>query len=428
MSTAFDHPPTSSGLEAVLRRATHDVTPRGARTDATVVFDAGGELVWSVRLRRGRASLSRGRAWRPTTTIAADPATLGAVLSGTTSGVEAYLRGRLRARGNLALALELDALFVHPPRPPSIPRSHRADVAGIETFWVEAGPPVRDSQSARGAHETSQSARGAHDASHTRDAHPPVILLHGLGATCASMLPTLHDLARDRRTIAVDLPGFGASAKPLGRYHPAFFARWLVAFLESLGLGRVDLVGNSMGGRVAIEVGLRASERARKLVLFAPSLAWRRFRHLVPLAKLLAPHLGAIPIALPRLQVVLTMRGIFAEPDRVPRPWFDAAADEFLRVFSDPRARIAFFSAAKQIYVEDAAGKRGFWDRLPQLSTPSLFLFGDRDPLVPKGFAAHVHRALPHAEIQVIHDCGHAPQFELPEETHRRVRAFLDAG
>lgn len=405
---AFDHPPSTSGLEAIIRRATSEVTPRGARIDATVVFDAGGELAWTVRLRRGRSSLSRGRAWRPTTTIAADPATLGAVLNGTTSGVEAFIRGHLRARGSLGFALELDALFVHPTRAPSIPRSHRTNVEGIETFWMEAGP--------------TEGTSGANVA------RTPVILMHGLGATCASMLPTLHDLSRDRRTIAVDLPGFGASQKPFGRYHPAFFARWLVAFLNVLGIPRADLIGNSLGGRVALEVGLRAAERARKLVLLAPSLAWRRFRHFVPLAKLLAPQLGIVPLTLPRLQVVLTMRSIFSKADRVPRPWFDAAADEFLRIFSEPRARIAFFSAAKQIYVEDAGGARGFWERLPQLRLPSLFVFGDRDILVPKGFAAHVREALPSAEIQVLHDCGHVPQFELPDETHRRVRAFFDDG
>jgi len=394
--------PATAGLDAIVRRATAYVTPRGARIDATVVFDAGGDLAWTVRLRRGRTSIERGRAWRPTSTILADPATLGGVLSGTISGVDAYLRGKLRARGSLALALELDALFVHPPRGRAIPKSHRTVVDGVEAFWIECGPI------------------------HGEDRRPPAILLHGLGATCASMLPTLHDLARDRRTIALDLPGFGASQKPLRRYHPAFFARWLLAFMNHVGIAHADLIGNSMGGRVALEVALRSAERARRLVLFAPSLAWRRFRQFVPLAKLLAPHLGAVPLALPRLQVVLTMRSLFAHADRVPRPWFDAAADEFQRVFAEPRARIAFFSAAKQIYVEDAAGERGFWDRLPQLRTPALFLFGDRDLLVPKGYAAHVQNAVPHAEIQVIHDCGHVPQFELPEETHRRVRAFLD--
>src|SRR5207244_10293241 len=92
--TRFETPEAVTGmpgLEAIIRRATAQVTPRGARADATVVFDAGGDLAWTLRLRRGRASLSHGRAWWPTTTIAADPSTLGAVLSGSTSGVEAYL-------------------------------------------------------------------------------------------------------------------------------------------------------------------------------------------------------------------------------------------------------------------------------------------------------------------------------------------------
>jgi pimeloyl-ACP methyl ester carboxylesterase len=105
--------------------------------------------------------------------------------------------------------------------------------------------------------------------------------------------------------------------------------------------------------------------------------------------------------------------------------WYEAAADEFLRVFSSVRGRIAFFSAARQIYLEEPHGDDGFWDRLPALSRPTLFVWGERDWVVPAKFARHVHAALPRAGSVVLKDCGHVPQFELPGETHRLVRAFL---
>ena len=393
---------SASGLEAILHAALARPTKRAARVDATVVFDAGGDLVFYARLKKGNVAFGRGRPRKPTTTISADAATLGAVVTGEKSGVQAYLEGKLRARGSLALALELDALFEHDARAPEFPKSHRVHVTlangeELETFHLEAGKP----------------------------GNPKVILLHGLGATSTSMLPTFHDLSRDHHVFAVDLPGFGESSKPLRRYHAMFYARWLERFFDARSIERAHLIGNSMGGRVALEAALRTPERVDRLALLAPSLAFRKYRQLVPIARLLWPELALMPLPVTRLQVLLTLKGLFFKPERIARPAYDAAADEFLRVFATPRGRIAFFSAAKQIYLEDAHGVRGFWDRLPRLSRPALFLFGDRDRLVPHSFAAHVRRAVPHATIEVIEDCGHVPQFELPDETHARIRAFF---
>jgi pimeloyl-ACP methyl ester carboxylesterase len=240
------------------------------------------------------------------------------------------------------------------------------------------------------------------------------------------MLPTLVDLARDHRVLAPDLPGFGDSDKPVQRYDPEFYARWLVGFLDATRIARAVVVGNSMGGRIAIELGLRAPERVDRLVLYAPSLAFKRFREGTPLVRLLAAELGAMPIVVPRALVLASIRMMFARPERLRDAWYDAAADEFTRVFATPRGRVGFFSAARQIYLEEAHGEQGFWERLRALQCPALFLWGDRDQLVPCTFARHVTAAVPHAHSIVLEDCGHVPQFEHPERTHRLVREFLD--
>jgi pimeloyl-ACP methyl ester carboxylesterase len=132
-----------------------------------------------------------------------------------------------------------------------------------------------------------------------------------------------------------------------------------------------------------------------------------------------------MPIVMPRALVMATLRMMFARPERLAPAWYDAAADEFARVFATARGRMAFFSAARQIYLEEAHGEDGFWDRLPALSRPTLFLWGDADQLVPCRFAPHVTQALPHAHSVVIPDCGHVPQFEHPPTTHRLMREFL---
>jgi pimeloyl-ACP methyl ester carboxylesterase len=156
-----------------------------------------------------------------------------------------------------------------------------------------------------------------------------------------------------------------------------------------------------------------------------PSPAFIRYRELARVVRILRPELALLPVPISHKQVVTGIRRMFARPSRLQQAWYDAAADEFLRVFATPRGRIAFFSAARQIYLEEPYGERGFWDRLPSLSRPALFTWGARDRLVPARFARHVEKALPQAESVVIPDCGHVPQFELPEPTNQLIRRFL---
>ena len=148
----------------------------------------------------------------------------------------------------------------------------------------------------------------------------------------------------------------------------------------------------------------------------------------MPFVRVLPPGLARLPLpTLSHRLVVEGVRGMMSVPDRLPQPWYDAAADEALRVFRSPAHRVAFFSCARQIYLEDAYGRHGFWDRLPGLLPPALFVWGDRDRLVPSSFARHVVDCLPTAGSVVLEDCGHVPQFEHPEETNALLRGFLSS-
>jgi pimeloyl-ACP methyl ester carboxylesterase len=250
---------------------------------------------------------------------------------------------------------------------------------------------------------------------------PPVVMLHGLGATKASFLPTLGALAPSHRVIALDLPGFGDSAKPVrAAYDAPFFAQAVLALLDELQLYQAAIVGNSMGGRVAIELGLRAPERVDRLVLLAPSLAWLRNRRWAPLLRFVPPQLGLLQPA-PAAVVTPIVRRLIPGADG---GWTAAGVDEFLRSYLDARGRAAFYAAARGIYLEEPHGPDGFWTRLPELTARSLFVWGRRDPVVPLGFVRHVRRAVPAAQHLVL-DCGHVPQLERPRETHEAMARFL---
>jgi pimeloyl-ACP methyl ester carboxylesterase len=250
----------------------------------------------------------------------------------------------------------------------------------------------------------------------------PVVCLHGLGGTKASFLPTVAALADGFRVIAVDLPGFGESDKPLAASYDARYFAWQVtALLDELGIERAHLIGNSMGGRVAIEVGLVAPERVDRLALLSPALAWLRDRRWIWLLQLPLPRLGLLQPT-PRRVVEPVVRRLVGGDDS----WTAAGVDEFLRSYLTPRGRVAFYEAARNIYLDEPHGERGFWTRLAQLSPDALFVWGRHDNLVPIAFMKHVQECLSAAR-HVELDCGHVPQIERPGETHRAIREFLTA-
>jgi pimeloyl-ACP methyl ester carboxylesterase len=249
----------------------------------------------------------------------------------------------------------------------------------------------------------------------------PVVAIHGLGASKASFLPTVAALAPRFRVMAIDLPGFGDSDKPVGaRYDARYFAEAVVELLDALDIGRAHVIGNSLGGRVALELGLRAPARVKRLALLAPSMAWRRKRPWAPALRLVRPELGVLPHA-PRPVVERIIDRAMPE---ARNGWAAAGIDEFLRSFLTPRGRAAFYAAARQIYLEEPDGDDGFWPRLRTLKPESLFVWGRRDQLVPLAFARHVTDALPGARHLEL-NCGHVPQMERPRETHAAIADFF---
>jgi pimeloyl-ACP methyl ester carboxylesterase len=372
-------------------------SPLLAGTTASMLFTAGGMANWTVEIEDGRTSARRGGPPRPTTSVHAALPVLTDVVSGERSGVQAFLDGALTVRGNLALALQLDGLFPGEAEDDTRTNTRIVHAGGIETFYVEAGPI---------------------------DA-PPVVLVHGLGATNASMLPLIPALSTDYHVLAPDLPGHGGSEATGSSHAVSFLGDWLLAFLRETCSGPAVLVGNSLGGRTALEAALNAPADVRGLVLLCPAVAFRRLRQLVPFVRLVPDEIAALPVRIPRRVAMRGLRGLFADPSRLPDAWYEAALDEFVRVVTMRQNRLAIFSALRHIYLDEPFGETGFWDRLPSLEPPALFVWGEKDVLVPAGFARFVEEALPHGRSVVLEDCGHVPQFEHREQTAALTREFI---
>jgi pimeloyl-ACP methyl ester carboxylesterase len=255
---------------------------------------------------------------------------------------------------------------------------------------------------------------------------PDVLLLHGLGGTRASMFETAAKLSRHYRIHAPDLPGFGSSSKPaFGGYNAGWFAESMLGLIDELGIERTHVVGNSMGGRIAIELGLVAPERVGSLGLLCPAVAWVK-RGLHPVVRLLRPELGMLPHGFRRSLVASQFQSFFYDTDAIDPAVGDLVVDEFRRIYHSAGARFAFLASARNIYLEAPFGHKGFYPRLAGLKPPALFIWGSHDPLVPAAFGRHVRRWLPGAEQVTLDRCGHVPQVERPEETNQLLLRFFE--
>jgi pimeloyl-ACP methyl ester carboxylesterase len=352
-----------------------------------------GSTEWDARIsgRRMRVIPARDNG-EPDATIAADPATWKRVTQDVRGGMTAFQQGRLKMRGSLHLGVGLLAATSGSDDPGRLSfETLRTRSGRISVLSAGVGPET-------------------------------VLCLHGLGGTKASFLPTVAALAGPRyRVVAMDLPGFGESDKPIGApYDAEWFARSAFHTLDALGVREAHVVGNSMGGRVAIETGLMHRDRVRGLVLLSPALAWLRDRRWAPVVRLLRPELGLLQVT-PRPVVERVVRRLIPGGGK---GWAAAGVDEFLRAYLTPRGRAAFYAAARNIYLDEPHGDDGFWNRLSGLSTDAMFVWGRRDSLVPIAFMKHVERALPSAR-HVELECGHVPQLERPRETHAAMLEFL---
>jgi pimeloyl-ACP methyl ester carboxylesterase len=347
---------------------------------------------WDALIEAGELRLESSDGAAPDATLTADARTWSQIANDVRGGMAAFHAGRLRVRQDLHLGVGLLAAT-----------SGSVEPGRLRFVMVKTR---------RGRLCTLEAGTG-----------DPVVAIHGLGATKASLLPTVAALADRFRVIALDLPGFGDSDKPLGAsYDARFFARAVIALLDELGLERAHLVGNSLGGRVALEVALHAPDRVGRLGLLAPSMAWRRERTWAKALRLVRPELGMIQPAPRAVIEAIVDRVVPGGGDG----WAAAGVDEFLRAYTTRRGRAAFYAAARQIYLEEPEGEDGFWPRLRTLQPPALFVWGRQDTIVPLAFARHVTDALPTAEHLEL-DSGHVPQLERPRETHEALARFFTA-
>ena len=255
----------------------------------------------------------------------------------------------------------------------------------------------------------------------------PVVLLHGYADSADTWRLTLERLARaGHRALAVDLPGFAdAAALAPGPILPQYdaFAAAAVAHAAADGGGPVVVVGNSLGGCVALRVAARSDLPLRGVVPVAPAgLEMPRWFSIIERDMLVRGLLGS-PVPLPE-PVVRTMVGAVYRQLAFARP--RAASRDVVRMFTahhaDARSVRRFLDLGRRLLPELTPAAF----ELDRIGVPVLLVWGDRDRMVSHSGARHVVDVVATARYEQLAGCGHCPQLEAPDAFCDLLLAFVD--
>jgi pimeloyl-ACP methyl ester carboxylesterase len=248
---------------------------------------------------------------------------------------------------------------------------------------------------------------------------PPLVLLHGVGASRAVWRRVTPSLAEDHHVIAPDLPGFGESSPPTEGFELDGAATLLAERLADRARGPFDLLGNSLGGAVALKLAAARPDLVRRLLLAAPA-------GFAPRSAPVATAAGALSDPLVKVRRVVghpvagngaarraLLWGAIAEPQRL-------SADDARMMLSASRGSTQVGAAVAAVLRADLRSD------LRRLEVPLGVIWGWRDRIIPISALRYVRAARPDVVVATIPRAAHVPQVERPEEFVAAVRRLLE--
>ncbi len=256
---------------------------------------------------------------------------------------------------------------------------------------------------------------------------PVVVLVHGMAGSSATWERVIPALAERFTVVALDLPGHGASAKPDGDYSLGAFASIVRDLMVASGYERATVVGQSLGGGVAMQFAYQFPSRCERLVLVGSGGLGREVSPLLralafPGVEFLFPVLFASVVRDAGRGVLGGLRRIGLRPS--------AYFTEIWRGYEtlvEPENRAAFVHTLRSVV--DVGGQRvSAHDRLPLAADiPTLIVWGSDDAIIPSRHAADAHATLPNSRVEIFEGVGHFPHCEAPERFVRVLTDFIDS-
>jgi pimeloyl-ACP methyl ester carboxylesterase len=245
----------------------------------------------------------------------------------------------------------------------------------------------------------------------------PVLFLHGSGpgvSALANWRLVLPELSQSMRCIAPDAVGFGFSARPDDiQYGIDAWVRHAIGLLDALGLEKVSIVGNSLGGRIALGIAAAHPERVRRLVLMGSSGPGMQPTEGL---KALRSYEPSVENMRQLMQVYFAYDPSIVTDDLV-RARYEASAlpgaqETYYAMFHDPR-----HSGSSTVSAED----------LSAIQVPTLVVHGREDKVVPLESGLTLTRLLPNVQLHVFSGCGHWVQIEKAAQFTHLTRWFLES-
>jgi pimeloyl-ACP methyl ester carboxylesterase len=251
--------------------------------------------------------------------------------------------------------------------------------------------------------------------------HRPVVFVHGLSGQWQNWLENIPRFARQRRVVALDLPGFGVSPMPSEQISIDYYGRVVAELCDRLDLAPAVLVGNSMGGYVAAEAAIDAPEAVERLMLVSAagiSQSELSVDQVLRVGKIFALATRASTAQRRRQMARPALRHwilslIVRHPTRL-RP--DIAFEGLVKGANKP----GFIDALGACIDYD------FRDRLPEIACPTLIVWGEDDAIIPVEDADKYVELIPGARKVVFEDTGHVAMVERPVTFNDELQRFLE--
>jgi 4,5:9,10-diseco-3-hydroxy-5,9,17-trioxoandrosta-1(10),2-diene-4-oate hydrolase len=255
---------------------------------------------------------------------------------------------------------------------------------------------------------------------------PAVVLLHGGGpgaSAWSNFGRTLAVLAEHFHVLAVDQPGFGASSKPttFDRQYFTYSADALAELLESLGIERAHVVGNSLGGGTAVRLALNHASKAGRLVLMAPGGLQLNVFAPDPTEGIKKLYAFGAPPGPSKEKLAEFLRTLVHDHSMIT----DELVEERFRYAADPqtmRSMAAMGASFASGYEEGM-----LWRDAHRLRQRVLLVWGREDRVNPLDGALVGLKLIPRAQLHVFGGCGHWAMLEKFDEFNAIVTQFLDA-
>lgn len=245
-----------------------------------------------------------------------------------------------------------------------------------------------------------------------------IIFINGIAVTYYTWRGVINKLKDKYHIFALDFKGFGKSEKNRGEYSIEIYTEQLNSLIEHYNIAKTTLVGNSLGGRIALNYTLRFPEKINKLVLIDSAGYQKNKKILSFLVKLFRNYLfrKLFELSLHKFIVKIIIKWAIENEKIID----EEIVETYFKPLNEKGGKEALTSLIKSLSYSDLN-----YEAIKNIKVPTLIIWGDKDKLLPKSDAYRFHKDLKNSKLVILKDCGHGPQEEYPKRVSEVIENFM---